>query len=128
MRRLVGLFLILLFWLGPLSVLLQADDESRLPACCRRHGMHHCAMAASMTASRFVLPGSLPQAAAPMHCPMYPGSSAANTVPVYALIAPASGLPAVLAEAHSPAAGRAVARLSQLRTRANRGPPENLLG
>jgi len=120
--------MILLFWLGPLSVLLQADDESNLPACCRRHGMHHCAMAAATNGSRFVRPGSLPQAAPPSHCPMYPGSSAASTVPVYALLAPAAGLPVLLAQSHSPAAGRAVARQSQLRTRANRGPPASLLG
>ena len=124
MRRSLGVFLILLFWLGPMLSLLPAGAESRLPPCCRRHGAHHCAMAA---ASRFVPPGALPQLAPPAQCPLFPGSAAASTVPIHALPALAGGLPVLLAQPHSPAAGRAAARLSQLRTRANRGPPDRSL-
>ncbi len=35
---------------GAAGGLLPASDESRLPACCRRHGAHHCAMAMRMAA------------------------------------------------------------------------------
>jgi hypothetical protein len=48
---------------------------------------------------------------------------AASIVPVEALAASPAGLPALLAEPHSPSASRAAARLSQIRTRAGRGPP-----
>jgi len=107
--------------------LLPAGAESRLPACCRRHGAHHCAMAAAMAASRFVPPGAPHQMAPHSQCPLFPGAAAASTAPVHALPALAAGLPVLLAQAHSPAAGRAAARLRQLRTRANRGPPESTL-
>ena len=50
MRRALTIFLILNLWLGPLAAILPASDESRLPPCCRRHGAHHCAMAARMAA------------------------------------------------------------------------------
>jgi hypothetical protein len=36
-------------------------------------------------------------------------------------------MPALLAQLHSPAAGRASARLSNLRTRLSRGPPASQL-
>ena len=124
MRRSLGVFLILLFWLGPMLSLLPASAESRLPACCRRHGAHHCAMIA---AAYFVPPGAPPQLGAPSQCPLFPGSAAASTAPVHALPALAAGLPVLLAQPHSPAAGRAAARLSQLRTRSNRGPPDSTL-
>jgi len=123
LRRSLGVFLILLFWLGPLLALLPAGAESRLPPCCRRHGAHHCAMAAAY----FVPPGAPPQLAPPAQCPLFPGSAAASTAPVHALPALAAGLPVLLAQPHSPAAGRSVARLSQWRTRSNRGPPDSSL-
>ena len=44
MRRAISIFLILFFWLGPLETLLPGGEDARLPACCRRHGAHHCAM------------------------------------------------------------------------------------
>ena len=122
MRRLLGAFLVLLFWLGPLVALLPADDESRLPPCCRRHGAHHCAMAAAM-ASRFIQPGSAPILAAPSHCPSYPGSAAASTVTIHALPALAAALPVLLTPPHAPAVRRASACLSRFGARASRAPP-----
>jgi len=115
------MFLILSFWLGPLAAILPANSESRLPACCRRHGAHHCVMSAEMAAQ--VDFGSAPMLTAPLHCPSYPGSVVPSTEPVQALAASPAGLPVLLAVAHSPAASRAAARLSQIRTRAGRGPP-----
>ncbi|MGA9669376.1 MAG: hypothetical protein WBQ94_09220, partial [Terracidiphilus sp.] len=50
MRRALSTLLILFFGLGPLVATLSADDESRLPYCCRRHGDHHCAMPARAAA------------------------------------------------------------------------------
>jgi hypothetical protein len=43
MRRALSISLVLLLWLGPFAAVLPGIDESRLPLCCRRHGVHHCA-------------------------------------------------------------------------------------
>jgi hypothetical protein len=60
---------------------------------------------------------------APSTCPAFPGSVPATTSGPVALLATPVRLPALLAHPHSPAASRAAARLSQIRTRAGRGPP-----
>jgi hypothetical protein len=124
MRRFLAILLIAFFGLGPLSAGLSADDDSGLPPCCRRHGAHHCAMAmrmAAMMAKAFS--GSTPVFTAPLTCPLYPGYTAATTAPPPAIAAAGVTLPVLLAQPHSPSAGRAAARVTQLRTRANRGPP-----
>ena len=129
MRRFVSISMFLLLWLGPLAAILPANAESRLPACCRRHGAHHCAMSAELAAKAAQAPpGSTPVLTGPSHCPYFPGSIAATTTPVHALAASSVNLPALLAMAHSPEASRTVARLSQIRTRAGRGPPSSPLG
>ncbi|MDE3187959.1 MAG: hypothetical protein KGM96_10620 [Acidobacteriota bacterium] len=103
---------------------LQGDDDMRLPPCCRRHGAHHCAMSDAMMARMAQAePGSAPAFTAPSHCPLYPGSLKAAVTPVHALAPPTADMPFLLAQAHSPAASRAAARMSQIRTRAGRGPP-----
>jgi hypothetical protein len=122
MQRVVGVFLILLFGLGPLAEALPANAESRLPACCRRHGAHHCAMAARMAAAQS-LPGSAPVFAPPATCPNYPGTLAASTATIHALTAKAAGLPTLLEQALSPAHQRLAPRQCQHGARANRGPP-----
>jgi len=125
MRRAVCLGLILLFWLGPLAEILPANAESRLPMCCRRQGAHHCSMSSSSMASMESQSssGSAPALSAPSHCSNYPGWIFQSTGPIKALVASLASLPVLLAKPHSPAAIRAAARLSELRTRANRGPP-----
>jgi len=129
MKRILSTFLILVFGLGPLAVALPASAESRLPVCCRRHGAHHCATPGAMASiSSQASLSSAHLLTAPSHCPNYPSSMAASTTPVYAMVAPAAGLPILLAQPHSPAASRAAALLSQIRTRAGRAPPSSLLG
>ncbi|HEX3891808.1 MAG TPA: hypothetical protein VHW46_04480 [Terracidiphilus sp.] len=73
MRRLLSIVLTLFFTLGPVATAFGEADDARLPACCRRHGAHHCAMndaaadqaaQSSMGATRFL--------AAPSQCPAYP--------------------------------------------------------
>lgn len=86
-------------------------------------------MYAEMAAkSALATTGSTPSLSAPSHCPSFPGSMAAFTTPAYVLIDFVAGLPEMLAQPHSPAAVRAAARQSLLRTRADRGPPASLLG
>lgn len=66
MRRFLGIVLIAHFWLAPLASLLSGSDEAALPACCRRHGAHHCAMASAMA-----LASPAQKAIAPAPCPRF---------------------------------------------------------
>jgi hypothetical protein len=71
--------------------------------------------------------GGKPIFTAPQTCPYFPGYIASPTLTIAALAAPPISLPVLLALPHSPAAGRAEARISQIRTRAGRGPPASKL-
>ena len=124
MRRGVSIVLLLFFALGPLTAALQADElDARLPACCRRHGAHHCAMSDAMMAKVGAAAAGQPIISAPSHCPYYPQGSFATLSPIHAFAPVPNSLPALLMQDHSPVAARAAARMSQLRTRADRGPP-----
>jgi hypothetical protein len=124
MRQALSILLLLFFGIGPVVVTLSATDDSRLPVCCRRHGVHHCAMSTEMVSA--AEPGSH-NVKAPATCPYFPGYTVAlNTITLAMAPSPVS-LPALLAQPHSSATGRAAARVSQIRTRANRGPPASSL-
>jgi hypothetical protein len=119
MRRGVSLLLLIFFLLGPLAAAL-GDDDATLPPCCRRHGAHHCAMARLRTA---IIASGKPIVTAPSTCPSYPGDKALTAAPLHGLATATFvevPIPAVL---HSPAAARAAARFSALRTRSSRAPP-----
>ncbi len=68
-------------------------------------------------------PDSAPDFTNPSHCPLYPSDMHAAVRPAHALAPSVAELPHLLAQSHSPAANLAVACMSQLRTRAGRGPP-----
>jgi hypothetical protein len=121
MRRALSISLILLFGFGPLAATLEAGDDAGLPACCRRHGAHHCAMSMSKAAAIMDTAPGKAIFTTPATCPEFP--AAAATTASQAMTAESLGLPALLAHAHTPQAARASARLSQIRTRAGRGPP-----
>jgi hypothetical protein len=123
MRRGLSIALVLVFILGPLAATLEAGGESRLPACCRRHGAHRCMMSEEQART---MSGSGPALGPPARCPLFPAYRAVTMAPGHALTVSAMSLPALLAQAHSPAFARAAARLSQIRTRAGRGPPAPL--
>ena len=122
MRRTISIFLVLFFGLGPVAAALHAEEDAGLPACCRRHGAHHCAMASTMGQN-----DRKPGLSAPSTCPYFPGYNLAPSNAPLALAAPPVSLPAMLVQPHTPAAARAAARLSQIRTRAGRGPPVSSL-
>jgi hypothetical protein len=68
MRRLLAITLLLAFG-SPLFVPLfaaTADPDASLPACCRRHGTHHCTMRMAASAA-----DTTPAFNAPP-CPLYP--------------------------------------------------------
>jgi len=123
MRRAISVLMIVFFGLGPLAVTLSASDESRLPACCRRHGAHRCTMSQQMAATMSPAEPGTSTVKAPTTCPYFPGYTVAPNTITLALAPAPLGLPSLLAQLHNPAAGRAAARISQLRTRATRGPP-----
>jgi hypothetical protein len=114
MRRFVSIAMVLLFWLGPLSALVPGSDESQLPACCRRHGVHHCTM------SQDEVSGANHSVTAPATCPQYhraaPATMAAFVLPP---------VPVAEAERATRVALAAVQleTLQHARTSADRGPP-----
>ena len=114
MRRFVSIVFLLLCSLGPLSALLPGSEESQLPACCRRHGAHHCMMALAEQA------GGGHVVTAPARCPRYHRVSAA-TAGVYT---PSTGLGVARAiEAAAIPAGSQTIALRRAWTEGNRGPP-----
>ncbi len=123
MRRAFSILLVLFFGLGPLAATLSDDDDSRLPSCCRRHGAHHCVMSSRMASIMADAAFGASIVTAPPTCPYFPGYTAGPITAVDALTASPVSLPVLLVQAHTPAAGRAEPRLSQIRTRASRGPP-----
>jgi hypothetical protein len=49
MRRLLASLLLVVISLSLVSPVLASAAKSNLPACCLRHGKHHCAMAAEIS-------------------------------------------------------------------------------
>ncbi|MGH9561717.1 MAG: hypothetical protein ACRD3S_09710, partial [Terracidiphilus sp.] len=123
MRRGFSIFLIAFFAFGPLSVFIDSEDAN-LPSCCRRHGAHHCAMAARMAAMmRDMASGKMPVAEAPMTCPQYPGASVLFAAPGPALTVAAANLPTLHEQVRITLAETAAPKSTAARTRAARGPP-----
>jgi hypothetical protein len=127
MRRALTILMILFFGLGPFAATLSASDEASVPACCRRHGAHHCAMSARSAALLLETASGQHLFTAPASCPYFPGYTVAPNTTVLALTVAPAGLQDLLSVPHSPAASRAAARVSQVRTRAGRGPPASPL-
>jgi len=126
MRRPLAILMVLLFALGPLQGLLEASDEARLPACCRRHGAHHCAMSEDMIAALERAISSTPAFTAPATCPNFPGFALGFSTPSHALPAPDASLPVFLEQAHAPFHAAADVRMNPIRAHAGRAPPAAL--
>jgi len=129
LQKLLAMLMLVLFggfYAAPLVQGRSSDPESTLPACCRRHGRHQCAMmdqAMKSTSSGGSQIGSTPQ-----HCPFYPHSTTAPVVRSHAGLAPSSAFFAnVLSHPAVQPQTRAVYRLSLDRSRQKRGPPLVLL-
>lgn len=128
MRRAFSILLMLFLGLGPLTALLPASDEARLPACCRRNGAHHCDMALQVAAmgSRTAA-DSAPGFSAPTTCPNYPGCLVALLGGGEALAPMPVRLPLLVAVRRAPVTGVAIAVDGPIRPYAGRGPPADLL-
>ncbi|MFP5235473.1 MAG: hypothetical protein ACLGSD_06200 [Acidobacteriota bacterium] len=120
MRRLLAIALVVLFWLPPVFALLPGAQDASLPACCRRGGAHHCAMAGMGAAQ--ATPGHF--FSSRHHCPLY-GSAARTTVPAFAPAAftHAQGLSASLIAPRAVA----LALVESASAPSSRGPPFPLL-
>jgi hypothetical protein len=125
MRRGLSIFLILFFSLAPLASALAANDESRLPPCCRRHGAHHCAMMARWRAQ---MASSKPAVSAPNTCPLFPGYGLPSIASLDALAAAPIAPPSLFVQGCKAQARREAVRQSPMSTRAGRGPPASILG
>ena len=127
MRRALSILLVLFFSLGPLTAALRADDDSRLPACCRRHGQHHCAMnGPSSIAAMLAASGATPVVTAPAHCPYFPEFLSRSMAPTSALAPAAFAIPAPRVQALSLSPNRASVRLRAIRASLIRGPPRSI--
>ena len=128
MRRVFSIVLVLLFGFGPLASALPGAEDAALPACCRRNGAHHCAMAVSMMAAmaRMAADGR-ESVSAPMTCPYYPGPVIAALMPAAHALAAS---PAALSGLHTTTAAPAPLLIAKFsapnRTNAGRGPPVSL--
>ncbi|HEY2860995.1 MAG TPA: hypothetical protein VGJ21_21475 [Terracidiphilus sp.] len=120
MRRFVSIALLVLCWLGPASALLPAGDESQLPACCRRHGEHHCTAAMAGATEHL---GTGHRVTAPAHCPFYRVSSPARTG---AFVLAASPVLEQATESAMPVRATRLTLLRHARASADRGPPAAL--
>lgn len=127
MRRIFTLLLMLLVGCAPILEAVPAGalrsgwtgklDESRLPACCRRHGQHHCMMDAMEDDSG-------PAAKAPNNCPC-PPRGLLSTAPSMAAL-PQTGIIGLLSLTRRRAlqAARAEAWANERRSWPKRGPPQ----
>jgi hypothetical protein len=125
MRRGFSIFLVLFFALGPLSALVDGTEDASLPPCCRRHGVHHCAMyqrIMAMRAQQALDPR--PAVSDPLTCPNYPGPTIALLMPAHAVAAAAVETMATwMAVSEVTAAPHTSIVSAPLRTHAGRGPP-----
>ena len=125
-RRTLSITLLLLLSLPLISPLFALDStaESRLPACCRMHGTHHCMMSVEETEALLYGVHFTP---APMKCPLFP--KALSPVPHQTLFFDQVALLFGKAFSH-PALSRqteAWARVALGGARHKRGPPVALL-
>jgi len=118
-RRFPAILLLSVFSFALIApAVLAADGDSKLPACCRREGRHHCAMPADSSSA-----GAVVQAV----CPAFPEAGA---VPAYSKLLGVRPIRAMVASITVHAAPRAQSEpfgySASRRVRPQRGPPAHL--
>lgn len=123
MHRWISILMALVMGAGPLAAALPAGDGVRLPACCRKNGAHHCAMALMMGK----MESPVPAFSAPAVCPAYPGSVPAVVTANHALAVTQAPMPQLSpAAAESPSSFETIPSAPS-RSHAGRGPPQSIL-
>jgi hypothetical protein len=123
MRRGFSIFLILFFGLGPLSAFVDGTEDAGLPACCRRHGAHHCAMSTQMAMRAELAVDRAPSLSAPPTCPLYHGPAFSMLMPAHALTAAPASHRAEFTPIPAPTFERIAAFSTPSHAYAGRGPP-----
>jgi hypothetical protein len=124
MRRILSIVLALIVGLGPALAAVPANaltlgwnangDESGLPACCRRHGVHHCAMGTQTIGETSISASDC--------CPCWPHAVASTAAPLAALGSHGQSLRTAI-ERRSPHQAEVAAGISDRRSWPKRGPP-----
>lgn len=126
-RRGISILLALIFGMGPLSAALPGAEDVNLPACCRRNGAHHCAMAAQMAAMMAAEWAGKTTIGAPDTCPYYPGPSLALLMPAAHAVAAEAEAPPLFETTTMAVQPAQPASLSiPVHPHSGRGPPDNL--
>jgi hypothetical protein len=124
MRRLLAIALLSCFCLPLLSPLLElsarADVLSRLPACCRRNGAHHCTMSADELER---LSHGQNFTTVRTHCPLFPHALASFDHQNLALHTAQAIFAAVVSHPAEHRQIEAWARVAEAGARHKRGPP-----
>lgn len=119
MRRATALSLLIFFGWTLIAPLCAPDAEAHLPACCRRHGKHHCSMGALGSGER-----GLPTLQE--KCPRSPASASAVHSPTFKPeAAELFQTEDVSLSARAPQT-EALYRISALLSHQKRGPPSPL--
>ena len=117
LRRILSLLLLALLSLPLMAGFFAAGEESRLAPCCRKGGLHKCAMAGSDVSSGRAFTKV-------MRCPMYPAAAvAAGSV---LTVLPAGAFSTAVAFFSRPSGAvqiEAQYRISFSRSGQKRGPP-----
>lgn len=122
MRRIPASVLLLLFSYMLTTPLLFAEPESKIAACCRRDGKHHCQKMAQMADSD----GGV-RITPTATCPLFtPGASAPASGAVAITAPPPTGFVTVIAEPLPAQQAELHLRISESRAWRKRGPPSLL--
>jgi hypothetical protein len=120
LRRILAITLLIAFGFPLVAPAFAAttDPEASLPACCRSHGAHHCAMLHNLAAS--------PAFQAPP-CPFYPTrATLVNTAAASLVIAQPPTATLFRTLAPLPATPRPAARILLASANLKRGPPASI--
>ena len=126
MRRPLAVLIVLFFALGPIQAVFGAGEDLRLPACCRRHGAHHCEMSAEALSAMGLSRSSTPTVKARHTCPEFPGFVLENSKTTHALAASEARLPVLLPQRYEQLDGGNTAEILPIRLHSGRSPPTSL--
>jgi hypothetical protein len=116
MRRAIALALMLIFSSLLMAPLFATDPDANLPACCRRHGKHHCIMSEQQDGR----PGL---AAVRAKCPFFPASTCTARSTQCQPVAAQRFQPGALGATMVAPGAQAGFRVSTPRSHPKRGPP-----